>query len=81
MLLHYEDKVEGGKSLHGSSYIPWWDETTFARHFLTLLTRKGYIARLSISTKIWRNKSRKKLTESIFQWSQVEYENLKKDAH
>ena len=81
VLLHYEDKVEGGKSLHGSSYIPWWDETTFARHFLTLLTRKGYIVRLSISTKTWRNKSRKKLTESIFQWSQVEYENLKKDAH
>ena len=55
--------------------------TTFVHHFLSLLTGKGYIAKLSFSTKIWRDKSRKKLTESIFQWSKVEYENLKKDAH
>ena len=80
VLLHYEDKMGGGKSLFGSSYVPWWDETSFSRHFLSLLTRKGYIATLTFSRQTWQYESRKKLTESIFQWSQIEYENLKKHA-
>ena len=80
VLLHYEDKKGGGKSLFGTSYVPWWDETSFIRHFVSLLTRKGYIARLSFSSQKWHDSSRKKLTASIFQWSEFEYENLKKDA-
>jgi hypothetical protein len=70
----------GGKSLFGSSYIPWWDDTSFVAHFISLLTKKGYIAKLSFSDKTWKDESRKKLTESIYDWSEIEHENLKKHA-
>jgi len=80
VLLHYEDKMGGGKSLFGSSYVPWWDDTSFVAHFISLLTKKGYIARLSFSDQTWQDESRKKLTESIYDWSEIEYENLKKHA-
>ena len=75
VLLYYEDKVEGGKSLHGSSFIH--GGTKLLLHHFYPLTRKGYIARLSFSIK-YGVQIKKKLTEFIFQWSQVEYENLKR---
>ena len=82
VIITYANKKGEDRSLEGKSYVSWWDETSFSKHFLHLITQPGYQASVHFSEKSWESTSRQQLCNDVFSWSNQQYATLKiKSTH
>ena len=79
VILTYTNKKGSDRSLDGESNVCWWDETSFSKHFLDLISKPGYIATITFSKVSWKSDNRKELRNHVFSWSTEQYDLMKKE--